>query len=95
MNKLQKSHSKHIRDTFAKLQEAKYTAGAKEHGTILPELDLLYLLEQAREEFIDGFTYVQTVIDIFQDQVIVDINSDDLLKYFEKLKSTTDKASPK
>ena len=73
MNKKQSKHSKHIRDTFDKLQKAKYEAGAKEHGTILYELDPVWLLEQAREEFIDGFTYVQTAIDILGKQITIDI----------------------
>ena len=103
MNKAQRAHSKHIADTFVKLQQEKYEKGQKEHGTTLYELDPLWLLEQAREEFIDGFTYVQTVIDLLEDQITINLGDEpELQKFFESMlktgklpKSTTDKSHPK
>lgn len=106
MNKAQKAHSKHIADTFVKLQQEKYEKGQKEHGTTLFELDPLWLLEQAREEFIDGFTYVQTVIDLLDDQITIDVKKGSKMDKFlremldddfwlKSKKNTTDKSTPK
>ena len=105
MNKKQIAHSAHIREVFSELQEAKYKTGAKEHGTKLYELDTIWLLKEALNEFIDGFTYVKTAIDQLDDQITIDVkkgsNLDKFFRemitddYWNKIDNTTDKRRQK
>lgn len=61
-------HAEHLANKFKELAVDKYMRGHKKYGTLLWEADVLDLLYNAREEFIDGFVYIQTAIDAVESQ---------------------------
>lgn len=60
----QQQHSAWIRDTFAKEQKVKFEVGATEHhGSELQDMPLLIELNEAKNEFIDGYTYILDAVE--------------------------------
>lgn len=60
----QLAHLERLNRKFCIKNKAKYELGVTEHqGTNLWDLDILPLLYNIREEAIDQFNYVQTLID--------------------------------
>lgn len=58
----QEAHSKHVRETFALLQEPKYRIGTTEPGRgLLSEVPADILINEIINEMIDGFTYALTL----------------------------------
>jgi len=59
----QESHIKRIIRTFEKQALPKFAAGAKEHGNDLRDLSASAIAEHAREEALDGYIYLCTLIE--------------------------------
>ena len=59
-------HARHITDIISDLTYKKYTKGALEHKGKLWEFDEITLLYEVRNEAIDQFVYVQTIIDKYE-----------------------------
>lgn len=63
-----------------RLMAEKYQRGAEEHGTFLPDLPVLQLIDEAIGENLDQFAYLQTLRDNYvketQLQTRKDINDE-------------------
>ena len=63
MTKKQEKHLADIKYNFAKLVDAKYRKGQKEHGGTMTELSIEYLIDCAVDEAIDQVVYLLTLRD--------------------------------
>ena len=61
MTNSQEEHLQRLKDEFVKRVDAKYRAGAREHGGDLQEVGILTLLEYAMEEVEDMWVYLFTL----------------------------------
>lgn len=57
----QEAHLLRIKTEFHRAVDAKYRAGALEHGGDLHDMTLLQLIDNAMQECIDQWTYLQTL----------------------------------
>ncbi len=59
----QEDHLQHIKAAFVAAVDAKYRAGAREHGGRLWEMTPRELVLEAMAEAVDQFTYLSTLLD--------------------------------
>ena len=64
MTERQEQHLQGLIAKFARLADAKYRAGAAEHGDDLLDSPVLRVLKMGREEAIDAFIYNETAIEL-------------------------------
>lgn len=72
MTEDQQAHLQRLNLVFTLENHKKYEAGTSEHPGNIWDLDVLALLYSVREEAIDQFNYVQTLIDKIEDSKLPD-----------------------
>lgn len=60
MSEEQEKHLQQLKDDFCEMLDAKYRAGAKEHGGVIWEISKEDLLKEAYNEIIDLWVYMRT-----------------------------------
>lgn len=63
MTNEQRQHLKHLMLEQARKLSDKYERGTREHGTLLTDASVIELLDNAIDEAIDQFAYLQTARD--------------------------------
>lgn len=76
MEDIKEQHLAEIQRQHAELLDAKYRRGAEQHKQFLPDLSLLYLLEEALMENIDQYVYLVSAINKVkraQDEILLGV----------------------
>ena len=76
------NHATHITDIISDLMFKKYVRGAEEHQSKLWEYSVLSLLYEMRNEALDQCVYIQTAIDLYEQEQksqaqVTDLDLDD------------------